>query len=144
MYTTVHLLSSVKLSSTSGCQTSVRYNGRVKYQGISIRRIAVGVQSHDNAPAEYWSPGEDESELPDTKELAEMLAYAEMKLRGHPTTITIAVIYEAPNVVGEQLNRRTSYRPDKRQSLDSLLRDVLSDCVEAAERARLKGDAANS
>ena len=111
----------------------------VLYRGISVQRIAVGVQSQHNAPAEYWSPSEGDDGPPDKKELADMLSYAEAALVGRPTDICIAIIYEAPGVVGKQLNRRTPYRQDRREDLVALVDKVLDDCVEDAKESGAQG-----
>ncbi|AIE87599.1 hypothetical protein OP10G_4231 [Fimbriimonas ginsengisoli Gsoil 348] len=42
------------------------------------------------------------------------------------------MVYEAPEVIGKQLNRRTPHRIDQRVKLDVLLGQVLADCVEDA------------
>ncbi|WP_025228508.1 hypothetical protein [Fimbriimonas ginsengisoli] len=104
----------------------------MEYQGIMVKRIAVGVISDHNAPSENWFPGDGNSTLPDVKELLDMLQYAEHRLIGRPVSIIIAVVYEAPEVIGKQLNRRTPHRIDQRVKLDVLLGQVLADCVEDA------------
>lgn len=113
----------------------------MEYQGITIKRVAVGVQSQHNAPAEYWSPREGDTQLPDIKELADMLLHAEQALIGRPEDIMIAIIYEAPGVPGKQLNRRTQHRIDRRENLDTLMRKVLDDCVEDAKKEAGQGSA---
>jgi hypothetical protein len=107
----------------------------VKYQGITLKRIAVAVLSKDLAPEEHWFPREGETELPDAKELADMLLHAGQALIGRPEDIMIAIIYEAPGVPGKQLNRSTPHRIDRRENLETLMQGVLADCVEDAKLA---------
>lgn len=102
-------------------------------QWIKIKQVAVGVESQHNAPAEYWTPREGETQLPDIKELADMLLHAERSLRGRPENITIAILYEAPGIPGKRLHRKTPYQNDLRENLDTLMRKVLDDCVEDAK-----------
>lgn len=106
----------------------------MNYEEITVKRIAVEVISDHNAPCEYWFPGRNGSEeLPDVMELKDMLRYAEQRLVGRPVSIGIAIIYEAPSVIGKQLIRRTPHRIDKREALETLMRQVLGDCVEDAK-----------
>lgn len=106
-----------------------------KHKTIEITRIAVGIQSNDNAPSEYWHPSEFEPDLPDGTKLQELLAYAKRKLRGRPICICIAIIYQAPGVTGKQLNRRASVETGDNAYALELLRDqVMQDCVEDAAK----------
>ncbi|MEG4917687.1 hypothetical protein [Microcoleus sp. B7-D4] len=108
------------------------------FRNIEIKRIAVGIQSNDNAPSEEWYPSEHEPEMPDGAKLKELLSYAKRKLVGRPISIMLAVIYAADGVAGKQLNRSISAEEaNSPEALESLRDEVLEDCILDAEKANV-------
>jgi predicted nucleotide-binding protein len=100
----------------------------LRYKNITVQRIAVGVQSQDNAPAEYWTPDTDGEALPTGTELLELLKYAQAKLIGRPTYVTVAVLY-ASATTSRQLNSSIPYKQLSANRLETLLYEVLEKCI---------------
>lgn len=98
----------------------------VIFKESEIGRVAISVQAErsNRAPADYWSPFGDETELPDSLKLAKMLRNAVAELGMEPDFIQLAVLN---NTSGTQSCKTIRYRPLTGNELYALMIEVIEE-----------------